>query len=287
MAQINGIAERYDGAPVDYVSIFNWADGKCIAQVIPSITGEWSYQYYADLKVGITYVSDGCEPLTHGAYEFIYASETPTDGLVLHYPFNGDAIDLSISKINGATYQSPTFEVGRNERLCANTSNGGFYTASSVPFGTKQATISMWLNMKGNTNFQCILETVSKSLAVWFNDLQESHIEITSKASKNNNLHARTARVAGLNEWNHFVFTVDRELDASNAAHLYVNNIDITSTAGVGGNNTITNEIFLNDVISIGLRHNDSNFRFNGLIQDMRIYNRILTPEDRLALLNE
>lgn len=71
MADISGVAQRYDGLPVDYVSIFNWDDGKCIAQVIPSAAGDWSYPYSSDLKVGITYVADGCEPITHGAYNFI------------------------------------------------------------------------------------------------------------------------------------------------------------------------------------------------------------------------
>lgn len=71
MSEITGTALRYDGLPVDYVSIFNWEDGKCIAQVIPDAEGGWTYEYDASLKIGITYVSEGCEPLTHGSYEFV------------------------------------------------------------------------------------------------------------------------------------------------------------------------------------------------------------------------
>ena len=70
MAEIEGVAKRYDGSPVDYVSIFNWDDGKCIAQVVPNASGAWSYQYFKQLRVGITYVANGCEPITHGAYDF-------------------------------------------------------------------------------------------------------------------------------------------------------------------------------------------------------------------------
>lgn len=71
MSAITGRAKKHDGTPIDYVSIFNWENGTCIAQVIPNAAGDWSYPYSVNLKVGITYVADGCEPITHGAYNFI------------------------------------------------------------------------------------------------------------------------------------------------------------------------------------------------------------------------
>lgn len=71
MTQINGVAKRYDGLPIDYVLIFNWSNGKCIAQVKPDAQGNWSYNYSVDLNIGVTYVADGCEPITHGAYTFV------------------------------------------------------------------------------------------------------------------------------------------------------------------------------------------------------------------------
>lgn len=69
---MRGRAKKYDGTAIDYVSIFNWTDGKCITQVKPDAAGAWSYRYTEDERVGITYVADGCEPITHGAYDFIY-----------------------------------------------------------------------------------------------------------------------------------------------------------------------------------------------------------------------
>lgn len=68
MTWLRGKAKKYDGSPIDYVSIFNWPTGKCIAQVQPDERGNWRYDYYTDLNIGITYVADGCEPITHGAY---------------------------------------------------------------------------------------------------------------------------------------------------------------------------------------------------------------------------
>ena len=71
MATITGRAKRYDGTAIDYVSIFRWKTGKCITQIGPDIAGNWSFDYDTNLIVGITYIADGCEPLTHGPYEFV------------------------------------------------------------------------------------------------------------------------------------------------------------------------------------------------------------------------
>lgn len=71
MSEITGRAKKYDGTAIDYVSIFNWDDGQCLAQVVPDLTGAWSYSYVGEINIGITYVADGCEPITHGAYTFV------------------------------------------------------------------------------------------------------------------------------------------------------------------------------------------------------------------------
>lgn len=70
MSKIEGTAKKFDGTAIDYVSIFNWNDGKCIGQSTPNAAGNWSFLFYKNINVGITYVADGCEPITHGAYTF-------------------------------------------------------------------------------------------------------------------------------------------------------------------------------------------------------------------------
>lgn len=86
MSKIESKAKKYDGTEIDYVSIFNWSDGKCIAQVTPDAAGSWEYEYFADLNIGITYVADGCEPITHGPYVFTYKQQGVTAGyLILKY----------------------------------------------------------------------------------------------------------------------------------------------------------------------------------------------------------
>ena len=71
MATITGRAKRYDGTAIDYVLLFQWKTGKCLGRSIPDAAGNWSFDYDTNLIVGITYISDGCEPITHGAYELV------------------------------------------------------------------------------------------------------------------------------------------------------------------------------------------------------------------------
>lgn len=71
MATITGRAKRYDGTAIDYVSIFQWKTGKCLAQIVPDSAGNWSFDYDKNMIVGITHIADGCEPITHGAYELV------------------------------------------------------------------------------------------------------------------------------------------------------------------------------------------------------------------------
>lgn len=71
MSTISGVAKRYNGDAIDYVLFFDWISGKCLGKSVPNLTGNWSFDYYKNLNCGITYVADGCDPVTHGSYQFI------------------------------------------------------------------------------------------------------------------------------------------------------------------------------------------------------------------------
>lgn len=73
MSVLQGNAKKYNGDSIDYVLIFDWATGECIGKAIPNAAGVWTFNYYTNLLCGITYVADGCEPITHGAYAFVAA----------------------------------------------------------------------------------------------------------------------------------------------------------------------------------------------------------------------
>lgn len=94
MSLLEGRAKKYDGTAIDYVSIFNWSDGKCIGQAIPNASGNWYYYHNVDTTIGITYVADGCEPITHGAYSVERNNDLNPDWVVINSPFTSDLTDL-------------------------------------------------------------------------------------------------------------------------------------------------------------------------------------------------
>ena len=71
MSTIQGRAKKYeDGKSIDYVLIFRWIDGTHLGKAVPNKAGNWTFYYDENIIVGITYVAYGCEPITHGPYEF-------------------------------------------------------------------------------------------------------------------------------------------------------------------------------------------------------------------------
>lgn len=93
MSLLKGRAKKYDGTAIDYVSIFSWTDGKCIGQATPNSSGNWYYYHHADTLVGITYVADGCEPITHGAYTVERNNDLNPEWAVINSTFNTDLVD--------------------------------------------------------------------------------------------------------------------------------------------------------------------------------------------------
>lgn len=71
MSKLQGRAKRYDGTAIDYVLLFDWVTGNCLGKAVPNSSGVWTYNHYTDINIGITYVANGCEPITHGAYSLV------------------------------------------------------------------------------------------------------------------------------------------------------------------------------------------------------------------------
>jgi hypothetical protein len=103
MSLIAGNAKKYSGAPIDYVSIFDWVTGETIKTVIPDASGAWEYEYFKDMLIGITYVADGCKPISHGPYDFeADLSGGITSGYLLFAMAQGKAMNPSYD-INSTT----------------------------------------------------------------------------------------------------------------------------------------------------------------------------------------
>lgn len=292
MSEISGVAKRHDDAPVDYVSIFNWSDGKCIAQVVPDATGAWEYAYSKSLEVGITYVANGCEPITHGAYEFFYASTTPED-TILHYSFDGSVLDESVNELNGIKTGNANFVAGRKAGTQAlEFINGCVQTPQVLLINSDKLTISFWLGTSQES--PAIIFEASSNFAINNN----SYICVINDSSSKGAIQT-TLKGVGLeyntvkselvfdNSYQHVLVEIDRSKDASNENKIYVNNV-LTSVFSYsdGSQKEDTSSNLLNDILYIGQR-NQGVLPFVGKLQDFRVYNRTLTTDERSALFNE
>lgn len=283
---ITGRAKKFDGSAIDYVSIFNWSDGKCIAQVTPDSAGNWEYEYNKELNVGLTYVADGCEPVTHGSYYFSYESTVPND-YILSYSFNGDVLDGSTSNLNGIRSGNANFVVGRkNGTQALEFIAGCVRTPQALPINSDKVTISFWMNtLNNNTSFIYELSSNyganNNAFACYIEASDPNKIRSYVGASGNNN--AVSAPITKNGVWQHVIIEIDRSRDIANEQKVYINNVQSNLTF-IYSTNTSGN--FGDYIFYIGQR-NASNFPYVGKLQDFKVYNRLLTNDERTALFDE
>ncbi|MBA2057322.1 LamG domain-containing protein [Psychrobacter cryohalolentis] len=284
MAQISGKAKRFNGEPVDYVLLFDWASGNCIGKAIPNALGEWEYNHTSNLNCGITYVADGCEPITHGVYS--YNVVIPTD-TILHYDFNGDVLDKSAKGLDGVRTGSTAFVTGRKAGTQAiDFTDGCVRTPSFLPIGTNKLTVSFWIktsqsalgviyesspDFNGANNTFAAFTNVNKSGELYATQLGSGYNTVISPLSIND-------------VWQHVIITVDRDKLASEEQKIYINN-QLVSSFSTTENADSTGD-FSNQILYIGQRGATS-AAFVGVLQDMRFYNRVLIADERAALFNE
>lgn len=106
MSKIQGKAKRYDGTAVDYVLLFDWVTGNCIGKSVPDAAGNWTYDHAENLNCGITYVADGCAPITHGSYFFESVADTTINNIGVQGRANfgvgvTDAIPVGMIEMEG------------------------------------------------------------------------------------------------------------------------------------------------------------------------------------------
>lgn len=287
--KITGRAKKFDGTAIDYVSIFNWSDGKCIAQVLPDASGAWQYSYSKNINVGVTYVADGCEPITHGPYSFAYEYDLFSD-TILKYDFNGDVLDKSANNLNGIKTGSANFVAGRKAGTQALEFVAGCVrTPIALPINSDKLTVSFWF--KSNSENVGVIYEFSqnynnnhKSTALFVNNLAKGTIDANIKASSTLGYNVVSSPVALDNAWHHIVVEVDLSRDGNNEQLIYVDN-ELTSEQSSEFNANNYGDIS-NYVMYIGQRE-ASSVPLNGVMQDLRIYNRLLTTSERIELFNE
>jgi hypothetical protein len=225
------------------------------------------------------------------------APPTLNNGLVAFYPFNGNANDESGNNnngvVNGATLTTDRFGVA-NKAYGFNGSSHYISVSNSTSLNPTSITISAWVRVLSSPidANSGALAVVSKwdpapncggegeNYIVQFSKLNNNNV-VSLATSLNNQISTSINSIVDLsntNIWRNIVLVHDSNVGQK----LYVNGILIKSNTVVGPLCATTNKLLIGA---------DNNFNvisrfFNGVIDDIRIYNRALTQEEITYLAN-
>ena len=245
--------------------------------------------------------------------ELIFSTQIPDiiSGLVAHYPFNSNSNDISGNGNNGvvtnATLASDRFG-NSNKAYLFNGSNSYITVpnSNSLSASTYQLTISAWVKINqftgGSYKAASIIDKAAANSSGW--GLYYSDIDANISVEKMRfggyvNINGGTIYPQGphitseaiTNQWVHLVFTVD----GNSSNNYYINGVNVSSV-GNGGNNYSLGPNSANMYIGksgtadggfiFGLNGSNYNY-FNGVIDDVRIYNRALNSNEVNSLFKQ
>ncbi len=197
-------------------------------------------------------------------------------GLVAYYPFNGNATDESGNENNGIVYGSSLSEDRFGFPNCAYSFNGiDNYIKILSNFSLKQVTISVWIKpsvlpQEGSIIFKTV--DYYNDWGLFFRDSLHILDDIN-----NNNKQIYKNEISL--DWHFIVATIDSDKQ---------NLLYIDGTLVGSGDYSLGNWNSFNGFLYIGQRGTDRyNGYFDGKIDDIRIYNRVLTDEEINSLYYE
>jgi hypothetical protein len=220
----------------------------------------------------------------------VNAQNIPTNGLIAYWPFNGNANDASGNgnngTVNGATLTTDRFG-NANSAYSFNGTSNSISIPANASFTQNPISYSFWFNKVGSGNpcsgsemFQGIFSTgsygQSRDVILYQGATHYMGIQKSIPSGCANESYVYTNYV--LNNWNHAVVTYETGL-----VKVYLNGVYMGSSAVACTNLTA------NTVSYIGAS-NPSIWAcidwFNGKIDDLAIYNRVITQDEITSLYN-
>jgi hypothetical protein len=202
-----------------------------------------------------------------------------TDGLVAYYAMENNVQDGSGNGLNGTAIGSPTYVSGPTGYGMAIQLNG---TNQAVDLGKKAEfnpagsfSISLWANIGAwTTAWEHVMVSNRGEGSIGWQVRRHSSASLCFTTRGVGNDDTASSIVPPLNEWIHIACVYD---NVNNTKRIYINGVEDTvvdtnpGTIGATTHNTY-----------IGARANSGNTaqetRFTGMIDEVRIYNQMLTP---------
>jgi hypothetical protein len=213
-------------------------------------------------------------------------SYVPTNGLVAYWPFNGNANDESGNRnngtVNGATLTADRFgNVDNAYQFNANQEN--FISITTNGANRNVTTISCWIKFDGPIGGGLPIQALD-----WYSIIDGFLLNGYSNDSKykkiifNYNNQPISSSQINFNEWNHIVITIDL-----NGLCSFIFDGNFAGSQSIIGNYSIFPSIInSNSNISFVGKSINNGWYFNGKIDDIGIWNRVLTQQEITNLYN-
>src|SRR3989344_1762428 len=194
----------------------------------------------------------------------------PTSGLISHWKFDGNAFDSSGFGNNGTLVNDPTFTTGKIGQAINLDGVDDYVSVGSVGINTGAPfTMSVWIYHQTTIDYGTIMgyDGTHRLLVQNGND---------SLLSQQDGNFFSAANAVPNNQWINVVYWNDGTKE-----RWYVNGIQ-------SGSDHVTANAEWNAVFYLG-RYDlaDTNYKYKGLIDDVRIYNRALSAQEVLDIYND
>jgi surface protein/predicted outer membrane repeat protein len=210
-----------------------------------------------------------------------------TDNLVAYYTFENNASDISNNgydaTVNGIEYNTTSGKFGtaisfKNEGDVATISN--INGSTPIPSGDENRTITFWANPSNITDYGYMFGYGASADKQRFTVMhREANLHNSSLGFSGYSAEVVTSTSMVANTWQHVAVTYD-----GNNITLYLNGTAINTTS-VGVLNTNNTQPFNIGTSHTGGETTGSNI-YEGLLDDFRIYNKALSPDDIATIYN-
>lgn len=196
----------------------------------------------------------------------------PTNGLVAYYPLNGDAKDYA--NANDGTVNGAIISAGINGKACYSFDGVDDYIDCGDFIDYSNGfTLSSWINPDtyGTSNYGRIADkTINTGTSTGFFLYMPTAPTLQFTVNNTGGITA-SANSTPYGSWTHVV----AQVDSSGNCKIYINGVlNVSGTTGAPSGITATTPL------TIGNRSGAIDRAFDGLIQNVRIYNRALSQEE-------
>lgn len=277
-----------------------YVNGNPVANVPGSFTSN-TYVTGRDLAIGVMVSSSGIAPYTdpNGGYfqgtlddiriyddamtdaQVVQLSNTESTGLVAYYPFNGNADDESGNGNNG-TVIGATLTTDRfgNVNKAYNFTNPNHISVPNSNLFGDEFSVSYWFKINSYFGQRGVMSNVAVPNGGFqqaFDGQIFSYILGYNFPLTPDPLWSNYTMLEPLSQWHHLALTYKKTGPVSSETQLFINGeLKRSNTHGLSISFTH------NAIYYIGQNHSGLNFQ--GDLDDIKIYNRVLSPNEILQL---